>query len=54
MVGRMSYAKIIDAAYSLEIGREEQRAAKESGKKQKMKGTFFGASSFERNQGYPG
>ena len=33
MVGRMSYAEIVDAAYGFEIGREERRAAKESGKK---------------------
>ena len=33
MVRRMSYAEIVDATYDLEIGREERRAAKESGKK---------------------
>ena len=41
MVETMSYAEIMDAAYSLEIRKEEYRAAKESGKKQKMKGTFL-------------
>ena len=33
MVGRMSYAKIVDAIYGLEFGREEQKATKEFGKK---------------------
>ena len=41
MIGRMSYVEIMDAAYGLEIGREEQRAAKESGKKQKIKEPFL-------------
>ena len=50
----MSYAKIMDAAYGLEIGREEWRAAKESGKKQKMKGTFSGGSSSEGVESYQG
>ena len=54
MVGRMSYVEIVDTTYSLEIGREERRAAKESGKKQKMKGTFSGGSSSEGTQGYSG
>ena len=45
MVGRMTYAEIVDAAYGLEIGREEWRVANESGKKQKMKENFSGGSS---------
>lgn len=46
LIGRMSYAKIVDAAYDLEFGREEQRVAKESGKKQKMRGSSFVGSNF--------
>ena len=48
----MSYAKIVHAAYGLEIGRGEQKAAKESSKKQKMKGTFFGGCSIGGTEGY--
>ena len=37
MVKRMSYAEIVDAIYGLEFGRKDQRVAKESSKKQKMR-----------------
>ena len=41
MIGRMSYAVIMDVAYGLEFGREEWTATKEFGKKQKMRASFF-------------
>ena len=52
MVRRMLYAEIIDATYGLKSGREEQKAAKKSNKKQKIKGPFSGGSNFEGAQGY--
>ena len=44
MVRRMSYPKIMDATYGLESRKEEWKATKESGKKQKMRGSFSSGS----------
>ena len=52
MVGRMSYAEIMDVAYGIEFGMEERRATKESSNKKKMKGSFFGGSSLGGAHGY--
>ena len=52
-VRSISYAEIMDAAYGLEFGREERRIAKESGKKQKMRGSFSGGCSSGGVYRYP-
>ena len=54
MVERMPYVEIVDAAYGLESRTKEWKAAKESNKKQKMKGSFSGGSDSRGAQGYQG
>ena len=52
MVGRMSYAEIVDATYGLESRKEEWKATEESGKKQVIRGSFFSGSSSGGAQSY--
>ena len=41
----MTYAKVVDAANRIEIGRIEHRTSKETSKKSKVKGSFSRGSS---------